>query len=33
VLAASHALTRSVSADERDKFFAANARRLWRLET
>ena len=32
-LAASHALTRGASADEREKLFAANARRLWRLET
>ncbi len=31
-LAATHALTRGASADERDKLFAANARRLWRLE-
>jgi predicted TIM-barrel fold metal-dependent hydrolase len=32
-LAGSHALTMGASADERDKLFAANARRLWRLET
>ncbi len=31
-LAASHALTRGAAADERDKLFAANARRLWRLD-
>ncbi len=31
-LAASHALTRGASAGERDKLFAANALRLWRLE-
>ena len=31
-LAASHALVRSASADEREKLFAANARRLWGLE-
>ncbi len=30
-LAATHAITRGASADERDKLFAANARRLWRL--
>jgi len=30
-LAATHALTRGASADERDKLFAANARRLWWL--
>src|SRR5208282_382273 len=30
-LAASHALTRGASADEREKLFASNARRLWRL--
>ncbi len=31
-LAATHALTRGASADERNRLFAANARRLWRLE-
>jgi len=31
-LAATHALTRGASADEREKLFAANARRLWRLD-
>jgi predicted TIM-barrel fold metal-dependent hydrolase len=31
-LAASHALTRGASAEERENLFAANARRLWRLE-
>jgi predicted TIM-barrel fold metal-dependent hydrolase len=31
-LAATHAITRGASAGERDKLFAANARRLWRLD-
>jgi predicted TIM-barrel fold metal-dependent hydrolase len=31
-LAASHALAHGASADEREKLFAANARRLWRLD-
>ena len=31
-LAASHALTRGASADEREKLFASNARKLWRLQ-
>jgi predicted TIM-barrel fold metal-dependent hydrolase len=31
-LAATHALTRGASAEEREKLFAANARRLWRIE-
>ncbi len=30
-LAATHAITRAASADEREKLFAANARRIWRL--
>ncbi len=30
-LAATHAITRGASAEEREKLFAANARRLWRL--
>ncbi|RBP05685.1 putative TIM-barrel fold metal-dependent hydrolase [Roseiarcus fermentans] len=31
-LAATHALTRGASVDERDRLFAGNARRLWRIE-
>jgi predicted TIM-barrel fold metal-dependent hydrolase len=31
-LSATHALTRGATPEERDKLFAANARRLWRLE-
>ena len=31
-LAATHALTQGASAEEREKLFAANARRLWRLD-
>ncbi len=31
-LAATHALTSGASADEREKLFASNARRLWRLQ-